>query len=121
MLLEGQLSRSSNTGLIGWGAFLIISGILCGGGWTYLTYAWEMLPNELVGRHERRDGVPLATILTLVATMAWIAGGVVLMATASRSSSPLVQAVKGWWPLSFLLLVAAMCGYLFGFVVCLKQ
>jgi hypothetical protein len=121
MLPEGQLSRSINTGLIGWGVFFIISGILCGGGWTILTYDWEILPSELRGRHERRSGVPLATILTLVATLAWLACGVVLIARASRSGSPLVQAVKGWGPVAFLLLLAAACGYLFGFVVCVNQ
>jgi hypothetical protein len=121
MLPEGQLSRSTNTGLIGWGAFLIISGILCGGVWTYLINMAETTPGELFGTRDRWNGVPVATILTLVGTMAWVVGGALLVMRGSRSGSNLGQAGKNWGPTVILLIATAVCGYIFGFCACAHQ
>jgi hypothetical protein len=64
----------------------------------------------------RWNGVPLASILTLVATICWIAAGVVMVKTSIvREKMPARGKKLG---IAFLLMVAAFSGCLFGLVTC---
>jgi hypothetical protein len=101
---------SHNTGAALAGVWLIISGVLCGGGWTFLTYLGESLDGTTPWR-----GVPLATILTVVGTIAWIAAGVLLIVNAGQR---MTGAGKNLGIPLALLAATAVGGYFFGFLAC---
>jgi hypothetical protein len=103
----------------GWvavGAVLIITGLLCGGPWTWL--AWLADSSRPSGRW---NDVPLSTILSAAATFAWMASGVMLVVLCTRSPQQLIATGKSLGLLTFLLFMSAVGGYLFGFIVCLGR
>jgi hypothetical protein len=107
---------SHNTGADSAGGCLIISGMFCGGAWTLIMYLGESIGG---GTHWR--GVPLATILTLVGTIAWIAAGVLMIVNA-RGSGKQTTAEDTRLAIPILLLgLTAVSGYFFGFLVCIER
>jgi hypothetical protein len=114
-------SRQTNGNLISLGAVLIGTGVIFGGAWTYLINEMETTPGGPIGTRDRWHGIPLATILTLVGTIGWISGGVVLVMKGFQFGPDLGQTAKSWWPTALLLLATAICGYIFGFLSCLYQ
>jgi hypothetical protein len=92
------------------GALMIIAGVLCGGGWTLLVLAFE--PR---GASARWNGVPLAGILTLVATICWIAAGAVMIKT-SLARERMLASAKDLGLTAVVLAAIAVSGYFFGFI-----
>jgi len=105
---------SHNTGAAVAGVWLIISGVLCGGGWTFLAY----LGGESLVGTSRWRGVPLPTILAVVGTIAWIAAGVLLIVNANQTGQHRTATGRGLGIPLALLAATAVSGYLFGFLAC---
>jgi hypothetical protein len=104
----------ANTAILG--ALLIIFGVIFGGAWTFLIYVGEGF-----GERSAFNGVPLATVLTLVATLSWIGAGVALVLKGSRPPERLVNAGKNLGVGAAALLGLAACLYVLGFAVCAKS
>jgi amino acid transporter len=99
------------------GVVMIILGVICGGGWTVLVSVGEDFLNA---PRSAWNGVPLATVLTLVATLSWIGAGVALVLKGSRPPEQLVNAGKNLGVGAACLLSLAVCLYILG-CVCLCQ
>jgi len=107
----------ANTALAVFGALLTMAGGLCGGPWTFLVWLGE----SDGGSGVRWNGVPLATILTLVGTICWIATGVLIIVFATQSGQVAIAAGKRLGiPIAWLAL-AAVGGYFFGFLACTSR
>jgi hypothetical protein len=100
----------------GWGIFLIVFGFVGGSIWTFAILLGEDVTQRGLFSTEnqppRWNGVPLPSILILVAAVSWLAAGVVMVINATQSPQETIAA-----SIASILLVVAVCCCLAAFAL----
>jgi hypothetical protein len=106
------------TGRIFLGVVLIVLGLIGGTIWTLAINLGETFSRAEKGQEVP---VPFATILTAIASLLLITGGVFLIRSGSSSAQQIVSAGKTMMTAALVTIGISAAVYIFGFLVCLAE